>query len=183
MQALMFSKSWKATRDVAHNLTSVRYEPIIASYDDTKYEIAKWSRFSRELDGRKLDRYLPVTTSDFGEMLADMLDHTAKTGIGKLVMFRNTPRYVLDPGRRWRRYQAARNGVSIDQYTSAMRQSRVIQRMLDASTEELRKAKLTLNMQLQAAEAQYDDLKYECGRMAEEVAHLRHEVARLGPDY
>ena len=102
-----FTRNWGATRELEEG----QYLPIHAIHAGKTFEIARWSRFSEEHDSDKLAVYLPVPTAEFGESLPEMLDHTVKTGIGKLVTFREAPRYLLDPGGRWRAYQAARFGV------------------------------------------------------------------------
>ncbi len=182
MRAADFSKDWKRTREIARESEKGEYEPILANHDGEEYEVAKWSRYSSKYDLRNIDNYLKISTTQFGESLGEMLDHTMKTGIGKIVTFREEPRYVLDPGRRWRSHQAARFGISPTRYRDAIRRTRTVQRMMDAEGIERRKDVLTLQAQLEAAEAALEDIKFDYAAQEEEVRHLRREVARMGSE-
>lgn len=177
-----FTKDWKRTRDLARDTDRTEYVSILAEHEGEEFEIAKWSRFSSKHDGHKVELYLSVTTTRFGEALGDMLDHTAKTGIGKIVTFRDAPRYVLDPGRCWRSYQATLFGVTRTQYREAIRGSRVVQRLLDKEGTALRKEILTARSRVEAFEEAMRDLHIDYAAQEQEVHHLRLEVARAGAE-
>ena len=182
MRATAFARNWQATRQVAKDLAADSYISIVSTYGGEDYEIARWSRYSNDHDAGKLALYLPMPTAIFGEALADMLDHTAKTGIGKLVTFRDAPRYVLDPGGRWRSYQAARLGVSRPRYTEAIRGSRTVQRILEKEGTRLRKDVMTLEARVEASEAALRDMAIDYAAQEDEVRYLRREAARLGQE-
>jgi hypothetical protein len=182
LQAAAFAKDWRLTRQKVMNLADDEYLSIHAEHDGISYEVARWSRFTEEFDGEKKDLYLQVPTGLFGERLAEQLDHTAKTGIGKIVLFRDTPRYVLDPGGRWRSYQAACFGVARSRYLEAIRGTRTVQRILDKQQNQFRKESLPLKLRAQAAEEALADLEIDRGLLEEEVNHLRREVAHHGAE-
>lgn len=182
MRSSTFTKDWKRTRTLARDTDRTEYVPIFALHDGDEFEIAKWSRFSPEHDAHKVELYLSVTTTQFGEAIGEMLDHTAKTGIGKIVRFRDTPRYVLDPGRHWRSYQAARFGVTRTRYGEAIRGSRVVQRLLEKEGTALRKECVTAKSRVDALQAAMRDLEIDYAVQEQEVRHLRLEIARVGAE-
>ncbi|KQQ13231.1 hypothetical protein ASF53_13690 [Methylobacterium sp. Leaf123] len=182
MSPSTFTKDWKSTRALARDTDRTEYVSILAEHEGEEFEIAKWSRFSPKHDGHKVELYLPVTTTRFGESLGYMLDHTVKTGIGKIVTFRDAPRYVLDPGRQWRSYQAAIFGVTRTQYREAIRCSRVVQRLLDKEGTALRKEILSATSRVEAFEEAMSDMQIDYAAQEQEVRHLRLEVARIGAE-
>lgn len=182
MKAATFARDWKLTRQKVTDLADDEYLSVCAEHDGVEYEVARWSRFTDKFDRAKKDLYLLVPTGVFGERLAEQLDHTAKTGIGKIVLFRDTPRYVLDPGGRWRSYQAACFGIPRSRYLEAIRGTRTVQRILDKQENQLRKESLPLKLRAEAAEEALADLEIDRGLLEEELNHLRREVARHGAE-
>jgi hypothetical protein len=182
MRAVRFARVWKETREKARLLADDRYLSIVEDLGGEEYEIARWARFVKEYDEHKVALYLPVPTAEFGESLAEMLDHTAKTGIGKIVTYRENPRYVLDPGGRWRSYQAARFGVSRQRYLEAIRGTRTVQRLLEKEQRQSHKEILPLQARAEAAEEALKDLGYDYAAQEEEVRHLRQELAFRGAE-
>ncbi|WP_143217042.1 hypothetical protein [Acetobacter indonesiensis] len=182
MKAVAFTRDWKLARQKAMNLADDEYLSIYAQHSGVKYEVARWSHFTDDFDRVKIDFYLPVPTRVFGERLAEQLEHTSKTGIGKIVLFRDTPRYVLDPGGRWLSYQAACFGVPRSRYLEAIRATRTVQHILDKQEKQFRKESMPLKIRAEAAEEALADLEIDRGLLEGEVSHLRREVARNGAE-
>lgn len=182
MKAATFAKDWKLTREEARALADDEYLSVLMEHEGSKYEVARWSRFVERYDREKVELYLPVPTGTFGERLADQLDHTARTGIGKIVLYRDVPRYVLDPGGRWRSHQAACFGVTPSRYLEAVRGVRTVQRMLDRQQKALRKHLITADARAEAAEEALEEMRIDFGVQEMEVRRLRADVRRVGAE-
>jgi hypothetical protein len=179
MRLIEFTRDAAAAKEAAKKLSDSEYLAINDTLNGERFAIAGWSRYVPAHDEEKLDRYISISTKLFGECTSFIVSHTVHTGIGKIITFRDQPRYVLDPGTKWRSYLAARFGISRKQYSSASQSSRLVERLIEkAKASETSKAR-SLHADLAAAEGLLDDMGLERGLLEQEVRALREQLRRL----
>jgi hypothetical protein len=178
MKLLELTTNLTAAKDAADKLPVDEYLPIIDTVDGERFAVAGWSRYSARYDADKHDLYLPISMKLFTESTSFVVNHTVHTGIGKIVTFRDQARYVLDPGKKWRSYLAARYGVSRKKYSLVMQSSRVVERFIERATAEETSKVRSLKADLAAAEELLDDMAVERGLIEQEVRALREELRR-----
>jgi hypothetical protein len=111
-----------------------------------------------------------------------MLSHTISTGIGKVVTFRDAPRYVLAPGRDWRAFVAARFGISRSRYLDYVKWSRIGELLLEKNAEEANQKERSLQAQIEAFEETLRDMSIERAAIENELSELRRRLARFGDE-
>ena len=158
MKLIEFTRDASAAKAAITDLAADHYRPIVETWNAENFTVAGWSKYSSEFDEEKLDRYLSVSTKVFGECTAFIVNHTVNTGIGKIVTFRERPRYVIDPGKNWRSYLAARFGVSRKRYAAAAQSSRLVERLIESATENETSKIRSVTAKLRAAEESLEDL-------------------------
>ncbi len=182
MRLIEFTRDAAAAKEAANELGDGEYLVINDTLNGERFAVAGWSRYVAAHDEDKLDRYISVSTKLFGECTSFVVNHTVHTGIGKIITFRDQPRYVLDPGTRWRSYLAARFGISRKQYSAAAQSSRLVERLIEkAKANETSKAR-SLHADLAAAEELLNDMVVERGLLEQEVRALREQMRRRPPD-
>lgn len=179
MKARDFTRDWAATRGIAENLASDRFRVIRERVGTVRYTIARWSAYDDDLDRENAEHYLRIPMRAFGEALGAMLGHTVWTGIGKLVTFRDRPRFLLEPYREWRSYVAARFGTSRHDYLDSVRWSRIGELLLEEAADQTERKVRSLERQISATEATLRDLEIDYGVIEKELSHLRQRVRRL----
>lgn len=176
MRLLEFTRDATAAKAAVRDLPADQYLPISDTIDGERFAVAGWSRYSADYDAAKLDSYLRVSTKLFGECTAFMLSHTINTGIGKIITYRDQPRYVLDPGRKWRSYLAARFGISRKQYSAAAQSSRLVERLIEQATAGETSKIRSITADLHAAEELLEDMAFERASIEQEVRSLRGQM-------
>ena len=182
MRAFEFTTSWRETREDAHATPRDRYTQIYDYVDNERFQIARWSRFHPEFDREHADQFLKITAKDFGANLGWMLSHTVSTGIGKIVTFRDAPRYVLAPGRDWRAFVAARFGISRARYLDLVKWSRIGELLLEKNAEEANQKEWSFQAQIAAFEETLRDMNIERAAIENELSELRRRLARFGDE-
>jgi hypothetical protein len=182
MRLIEFTRDAAAAKEAAKALGDDEYIAITDTVDGERFAVAGWSRYVSRHDEDKIDRYISVSTKLFGECTSFIVNHTVHTGIGKIITFRDQPRYVLDPGMKWRSYLAARFGISRKRYSGAAQSSRLVERFIEkAKAKETSKAR-SLHADLAAAEELLDDMAVERGLLEQEVRSLREQMRRRPPE-
>ena len=182
MRLIEFTRDAAAARAVANDLGDGKYLAINDTLNGERFAVAGWSRYSPAFDEDKLDRYVHVSTKVFGECTSFVVNHTVHTGIGKIITFRDQPRYVLDPGTRWRSYLAARFDISRKRYSAAAQSSRLVERLIEKATANQTSKARSLKADLAAAEELLNDMMVERGLLEQEVRALREQLRRQPPE-
>jgi len=180
--AVEFTKSWHETKKDALSTPRDRYTSIHDFVHSERFQVARWSRFHEELDRERAEQLLKVTAKDFGANLGWMLSHTISTGIGKIVTFRDAPRYVLAPGRDWRAFVAARFGISRTRYLDHVKWSRVGEFLLQKNEEAANQKERSFQAQIEAFEETLKDMNIERAAIEGELSELRRRLARFGDE-
>jgi hypothetical protein len=180
--AVEFTKSWRVTKENALATPRDRYTSVHDFVESERFQIARWSRFHDELDRERAEQFLKVTAKDFGANLGWMLSHTISTGIGKIVTFRDAPRYVLAPGRDWRAFIAARFGISRTRYLEHVKWSRVGELLLEKNEEAANQKERSFQAQIAAFADTVRDIGIEHGALVNELSELRRRLARFGDE-
>ena len=178
MRLIEFTRDAVAAKEAADEVGDDRYTPITETVNGERFSIAGWSRYSPTEDAHKLNQYLTVSAKLFGENTSFVANHTVCTGIGKIITFRDQPRYVLDPGARWRTYLAARFGISRKYYSDAARSSRLVELLIERAKARENLKVRSIQAELDAAEELLDDMTVERGLLEQEVRSLRERLRR-----
>lgn len=183
MRAGAFVRRWKSAVEAIKRQPAGKYEPIEIHIDGESFEIGKFSRFEPDFgDEEKLDKYLVTSTKDFSRRTSFFAEHVFSTGIGLIITFRGIPKYIIDPGVRWRSSLATQFGISRTRYAEVARHSRLVERIVASGVERERQKRLTAEQRLFATIEEFEQLKAELAMMDQEVRHLREEVRRHAQD-
>jgi hypothetical protein len=182
MLATEFTRSWPDTKEDARTTPRDRYTKVYDYVDNERFQIARWSRFHSEFDREHAEQFLKVPAKDFGANLGWMLSHTISTGIGKIVSFRDAPRYVLAPGRDCRAFVAARFGMSRSRYIDFVKWSRIGEILIEKNAEEANQKERSFQAQIEAFEETLRDMSIERAVIENELSELRRRLARFGDE-
>jgi hypothetical protein len=186
MHVTRFTTDFAAAKEKVKAIPADHYINITDSIGDKKYNVARWSQFSKKYDSENIDEYLKIPMKTFTTKLPLILNHTIFTGIGKIVTFRDDPRYVLEPGGNWRSYLADVFGVTRKAYSRAVQGSLLVSRLIEAEVAEALAEASAKVRKAEVAQAEVEramkEMEFEWGLVAQEISHLRSEARRHPPD-
>jgi len=112
-------ENWRLVAEEAEKTPS-EYHSITMTHAGTAYEVLLLSIYDPDIDEAES---LLTTSRAFTNAVALYSRRTRDTGVGRIITNKGTPKYVLEQGREALLWGAAIEGVNLDRWMKAARQS------------------------------------------------------------
>lgn len=171
-------RDFEAMRKHAKALPPDRYEPVERAVDGETFEEAKVSLFLNKIDKAKVSTYYtaPIRFGEHNWGLMQTLPTVA--GIGVILTYRGEPRYVVDPGARWRSSLAARLRIPRKDLERLIAATRLVARLMEAGPSGSKI--MSLEQELQTLRVDLGVTQAEVAEKEEYIRYLERELARRG---